>query len=117
MSTSIIRFLGEEYDLKSACGKASAIITVPSDQISEVTVEHIGSEPTERQGQLPVVVPHEGKYIFITKYEPSENVKAKLLTKYNLKKAKLVDQSLVEQAEREHARRVTPRKTFSRHQY
>ena len=114
MSTSIIRLLGEEYDLKSACGKATASITITNDQISDVVVENIGAEYTRPSGQLPVAVPHEGKYIIITKYEPCESIQARLLTKYNLKKAKLVDAELVEQAEREHARRSIPRKNFNR---
>ena len=67
---------------------------------------------------MHVVVPHEGQYVFITgrPKQIDKEMKVKLLTKYNLKKAELNDAEVVEAAERqaEKAKHSVEAKTFSR---
>ena len=119
---NIVKFNGEEYDLKAARGKAVPVITVTQEQISDIEVEIIG-EYQLRDDEMPIVVPHEGQYVFFTgrpavdqKEIKAKLLKAKLLTKYNLKKAKLNDVEVVERAEQEHAKtkQVQTAKTFSK---
>lgn len=114
---NIVKFNGEEYDLKAARGKAVPVITVTQEQISDIEVEIIG-EYQLRDDEMPIVVPHEGQYVFFTGRPAvdQKEIKAKLLTKYNLKKAKLNDVEVVERAEQEHAKtkQVQTAKTFSK---
>lgn len=114
---NIVKFNGEEYDLKAARGKAVPVITVTQEQISDIEVEIIG-EYQLRDDEMPIVVPHEGQYVFFTGRPAvdQKEIKAKLLTKYNLKKAKLNDVEVVERAEQEHAKtkQVQTAKTLSK---
>ena len=114
---NIVKFNGEEYDLKAARGKAVPVVTITQEQISDIEVEIIG-EYQLRDDEMPIVVPHEGQYVFFTGRPAvdQKEIKAKLLTKYNLKKAKLNDVEVVERAEQEHARtkQVQTAKTFSK---
>ena len=114
---NIVKFNGKEYDLKAARSKAIPVITVTQEQISDIEVEIIG-EYQLRDDEMPIVVPHEGQYVFFTGRPAvdQKEIKAKLLTKYNLKKAKLNDVEVVERAEQEHAKtkQVQTAKTFSK---
>lgn len=114
---NIVKFNGEEYDLKAARGKAVPVVTITQEQISDIEVEIIG-EYQLRDDEMPIVVPHEGQYVFFTGRPTvdQKEIKAKLLTKYNLKKAKLNDVEVVERAEQEHAKtkQVQTAKTFSK---
>ena len=114
---NIVKFNGKEYDLKAARNKAVPVITVTQEQISEVDVEIIGQYES-REDEMHVVVPHEGQYVFITgrPKQIEKEMKVKLLTKYNLKKAELNDAEVVEAAERqaEKTRHSVEAKTFSR---
>ena len=114
---NIVKFNGEEYDLKAARGKAVPVVTITQEQISDIEVEIIG-EYQLRDDEMPIVVPHEGQYVFFTGRPAvdQKEIKAKLLTKYNLKKAKLNDVEVVERAEQEHAKtkQVQTAKTFSK---
>ena len=114
---NIVKFNGEEYDLKAARGKAVPVVTITQEQISDIEVEIIG-EYQLRDDEMPIVVPHEGQYVFFTGRPAGDQkeIKAKLLTKYNLKKAKLNDVEVVERAEQEHAKtkQVQTAKTFSK---
>lgn len=114
---NIVKFNGKEYDLKTARGKAVPVITVTQEQISEVDVEIIGQYEF-REDEMHVVVPHEGQYVFITgrPKQIEKEMKVKLLTKYNLKKAELNDAEVVEAAERqaEKAKLSGEAKNFSR---
>ena len=114
---NIVKFNGEEYDLKAARGKAVPVVTITQEQISDIEVEIIG-EYQLRDDEMPIVVPHEGQYVFFTGRPAvdQKEIKAKLLTKYNLKKAKLNDVEVVERGEQEHAKtkQVQTAKTFSK---
>ena len=114
---NIVKFNGKEYDLKAARNKAIPVITVTQEQISDLDVEIIGQYES-REDEMYVVVPHEGQYVFITgrPKQIEKEMKVKLLTKYNLKKAELNDAEVVERAEKEHARtkHIKPTKTFSK---
>lgn len=114
---NIVKFNGKEYDLKAARNKAVPVIIVAQEQISEVDVEIVGQYES-REDEMHVVVPHEGQYVFITgrPKQIEKEMKVKLLTKYNLKKAELNDAEVVEAAERqaEKAKHLVEAKTFSR---
>ena len=114
---NIVKFNGKEYDLKAARSKAIPVITVTKEQISDLDVEIIGQYES-REDEMHVVVPHEGRYVFITgrPKQIDKEMKVKLLTKYNLKKAELNDAEVVEAAERqaEKTKHSVEAKTFSR---